>query len=46
MKKILLAVAAFALALPFFAQSVVGPNGVPNPNGGESYSFSHNKDPV
>ena len=40
MKKILLAVAAFALALPFFAQSVVGPNGVSNPNGGESYSFS------
>lgn len=40
MKKILLAVAAFALALPIFAQSFVGPNGVPNPDGGESYSFS------
>lgn len=40
MKNILLAVAAFALALPIFAQSFVGPNGVPNPNGGESYSFS------
>lgn len=40
MKKIIAAVAAFALALPIFAQSFVGPNGVPNPNGGESYSFS------
>ena len=40
MKKIIAAVAAFALALPLFAQSFVGPNGVPNPNGGESYSFS------
>jgi len=41
MKKNVMAVLALgALALPLFAQNFTGSNGVPNPNGGESYSFS------